>query len=93
MLSISRLPWRYAGLGVGFAGAKVAAEAGLQPFDEGVVAEGRAVALLDDVMRDAGRDDPCQSCHRRRFTGLPGESKFNKVSPEPPPMTSKHFAR
>jgi hypothetical protein len=83
MLLMSRLPWRFAGLGVGFAGAEVAAQAGLQPFDEGVVAEGRAVAPLDDVMRDAGSDDPCQTCHRRRFTELSGESQFSKVSPGP----------
>jgi hypothetical protein len=44
MLRISRFPWRFAWLGAGFAGAEVAAEAGLQPFDEGVVAEGAAGA-------------------------------------------------
>jgi len=46
MLSISQLPWRFAGLGAGFAGTEGAAEAGLQPFDEGAVAEGAAGALV-----------------------------------------------
>jgi len=46
MLLISLLPWRFAGLGARFAGAEVATEAGLQPFDEGVVAEGAAGALV-----------------------------------------------
>jgi len=45
MLPISQLPWHFAWLGAGFAGADVAAEAGPQPFDEGVVAEGAAGAL------------------------------------------------
>lgn len=72
------------GLGSVLRGAEVSAEAGHQPFDEGFVAEGRAFALLDDVMRDAGSDDPCQSCHRRRVTGLPGESEISKVSRKPP---------
>jgi hypothetical protein len=56
------------GLGSGLRGAQVAVEAGLQPFDEGLVAEGQAVAPLDDMMRDARSDAPCQSCQRRRFT-------------------------
>jgi hypothetical protein len=115
MLLISLLPWRFAWLGAGFAGAEGAAEAGLQPFDEGVVTEGPAGALvatedvdlvlageerplppvapLDDVMWDAGSDDARQSCHGRRFTGLPDECQFNKVSPEPVAGNSseRHF--